>query len=335
MDPRASAQPEDAVVEQSLRPPSFGEFVGQVKLLENLRIYVTAAKMRNTSLDHVLFSGPPGLGKTSLAHIIAAELGRGIKTTSGPAIEKQGDLAAVLTGLSEGDVLFIDEIHRLPRAIEEILYPAMEDGFIDIVIGQGISSKSIKLNLPPFTLIGATTRSGLLSAPLRDRFGILSHLELYTPQELVAIAKRSAAILMVSLDEEGALEIGKRSRGTPRIANRLLRRLRDYALVIGTGVVTFDIVQRGLGMMDIDDHGFDAVDRRILTLLIDYFDGGPVGVETLATAINEERDTIEDVYEPFLIQSGFIKRTARGRVALPRAYEYLGKTPRNAQQELF
>ncbi len=313
----------DAEIDNSLRPKTLEDYVGQEKAKENLRIYIGAAKQRGESLDHILLYGPPGLGKTTLSYIIAAELGVNIRTTSGPAIEKQGDLAAILTNLSEGDVLFIDEIHRLSRSIEEILYPAMEDYALDLIIGKGPSAHSLRLPLPRFTLIGATTRAGQLTTPLRDRFGIPLKLDLYTKEELALIVKRSASILGVEISETGALEIAGRSRGTPRIANRLLKRIRDYALIKGDGRITEEAAKGGLEMLEIDALGLDNTDRRMLRAMIDYYDGGPVGLDTLAATTGEEAITIEDVYEPYLLQIGFISRTPRGRCVTRRAYEHL------------
>jgi len=307
-----------------LRPLSFDEYIGQTRIKENLKVFISAARRRGEPLDHVLFSGPPGLGKTTLAHIIAREMGTGIETTSGPVIEKPGDLAAILTNLQPGDVLFIDEIHRLSPVVEEILYPAMEDFQLDILIGQGPSARSIKIDLPRFTLVGATTRSGLLTAPLRDRFGVLSHMEFYESQELRVIVSRSAEILGIETTLEGAWEIARRSRGTPRIANRLLRRVRDFAEVNHGGIIDREVADSALSSLDVDAEGLDAMDRRILTTIINLFGGGPVGVETIAAAIGEQRDTLEDVYEPYLVQQGYLARTARGRVAAQRAYNHLG-----------
>lgn len=310
--------------EGSLRPKSLGEYIGQQKAKGNLEVFIQAAKMRNEPLDHVLLHGPPGLGKTTLSGIIANEMGVNIRITSGPAIEKPGDLAALLTNLNENDILFVDEIHRLNRSVEEILYPAMEDYAIDIIIGKGPSANSIRLDLPKFTLIGATTRAGQLSAPLRDRFGVTLRLELYTPEELALIVKRSAGILNVPIEEAGAMEIARRSRGTPRIANRMLRRVRDFAQVMAGGVITRDVADAALSALEVDYLGLDAVDRRMLESIISNYGGGPVGLDTLAATINEESVTLEDVYEPYLMQMGFLTRTPRGRCVTRRAYEHLG-----------
>lgn len=315
---------EDTENETSLRPKTLEEYIGQSRVKEKLAISMQAAKMRSECLDHILLHGPPGLGKTTLAAIIASEMSAGIRITSGPAIEKQGDLAALLTNLKENDILFIDEIHRLPRQVEEILYPAMEDFNLDIIMGKGPSARSIRLPLPHFTLIGATTRAGQLTSPLRDRFGHLLRLELYSPEELSEIVTRSASILGISIEKDGAYEIALRSRGTPRIANRLLKRVRDYAQVKGEGTITKDMADGALGLLEIDGLGLDAVDRRMLHAIIDYFGGGPVGIETLASTIGEESITLEDVYEPYLLQLGFLNRTPRGRCATKRAYEHLG-----------
>ena len=310
--------------ENVLRPKTLSEYIGQTKVKENMKIYIEAAKKREEPLDHVLLYGPPGLGKTTLANIISHEMNSNLKITSGPAIEKPGDLAALLTNLSEFDVLFIDEIHRLNKSVEEILYPALEDFTLDILIGKGPSARSIRLDLPKFTLIGATTRAGALTTPLRDRFGIVERLELYNSEELTTIVKRSANILEISIENDAAVEIAKRSRGTPRIANRLLKRVRDYASVLGNGTITLDIAKIALNKLDIDDIGLDSIDRRLLTTMIEKYKGKPVGIETLATTLGEEVTTIEDVYEPYLIQIGYISRTPRGRIALPEAYKHLG-----------
>jgi len=311
-------------MEKSLRPQTLDEYIGQTKVKENMRIYIEAAKKRGEPLDHCLFYGPPGLGKTTIANIIANEMKSNIKITSGPAIEKPGDLAAILTTLSEYDVLFIDEIHRLSKNVEEILYPALEDYTLDIVIGTGASAKSIRIDLPKFTLIGATTKAGSLTTPLRDRFGIIHKLELYEPEDLQIIVKRSAKILDVKIDDESAMEIARRSRGTPRIANRLLKRVRDYAAVLGNGDINLKIAKHALNQLEIDELGLDDVDRRILEVMINQYNGRPVGIETIAVSLGEEIDTIEDVYEPYLIQIGFLTRTPRGRMVMPPAYEHLG-----------
>ncbi len=318
---------DDDSFEASLRPRTLAEYVGQTKAKENLQIFIDAARGRREALDHVLFYGPPGLGKTTLANIIAAEMGVSIKSTSGPVIEKPGDLAAVLTNLEAGDVLFIDEIHRLSPVVEEILYPAMEDYQLDIMIGQGPSARTIKLDIPRFTLVGATTRAGLLSSPLRDRFGVISRLQFYSDPELAIIVKRSAGILGIPIVEEGAAEIARRSRGTPRIANRLLRRVRDFAQVVGDGTISRDLADLALTRLEVDSRGFDHMDRQILLTIIDKFAGGPVGLETLAAAVGEEKDTIEDVIEPFLIQQGYLNRTPRGRTATPLAYRHFQRLP--------
>lgn len=311
-------------LENSLRPQNLNEYIGQTKVKENMRIYIEAAQKRGDALDHCLFYGPPGLGKTTIANIIANEMKSNLKVTSGPAIEKPGDLAAILTTLSEQDVLFIDEIHRLSKNVEEILYPALEDYTLDIVIGTGPSAKSIRIDLPKFTLIGATTKAGSLTTPLRDRFGIIHKLELYSPEDLSIIVKRSAGILGVKIDDTSAMEIARRSRGTPRIANRLLRRVRDYALVLGDGEINLKITKHALNQLEIDELGLDETDRKILEIMINQYQGRPVGLETIATTLGDEVDTIEDVYEPYLIQIGFIARTPRGRMAMPPAYEHLG-----------
>jgi Holliday junction DNA helicase RuvB len=328
---------EEVQYDNSLRPSQLAEYVGQEKIKENLNIFIAAAKMREESLDHVLFYGPPGLGKTTLANIIAGEMGANLKSTSGPVIEKTGDLAALLTNLKKGDVLFIDEIHRLSNVIEEILYSAMEDYKLDIMIGQGPSARSIKLELPPFTLVGATTRAGLLTSPLRDRFGVVHRLDYYNEKELETILTRSAGILEIDIVPEGANEIARRSRGTPRIANRLLRRVRDYAQVKADGIITREVANDALEMMEVDGKGLDKMDHKLLLAMIEKYSGGPVGIESLAASISEEKDTIEDVLEPYLIQTGFIQRTPRGRVATPLAYKHFNKLPpsKNDQESLF
>ncbi len=325
---------EDNSIELSLRPQQIEDYIGQEKVKENLRIYIEAAKTRNEPLDHVLLYGPPGLGKTTLAGIIANEMGVNFRVTSGPAIEKPGDLAALLTNLNDGDVLFVDEIHRLSRAVEEVLYPAMEDNALDIIIGKGPSARSIRLDLKRFTLIGATTRAGQLSAPLRDRFGVIFRLELYTPEELSGIVKRSAGILGIEADDDGALEIASRSRGTPRIANRLLKRARDFAQVFSAGKIDLQSAQLALNRLEIDELGLDNIDRLLLSSIIKFYNGGPVGLETIAAAIGEEAITIEDVYEPYLMQIGFLSRTPRGRMVTPAGYAHLG-LPMEGQQKLF
>ena len=329
---RSVVLPEDAG-EGSLRPRFLHEYIGQDRAKENLRIFIQAAKMRGESLDHVLLHGPPGLGKTTLAAVIANEMGVNMRITSGPTIEKAGDLAALLTNLQENDILFVDEIHRMNRAVEEILYPAMEDFAIDIIIGKGPSANSIRLDLPKFTLIGATTRAGQLSSPLRDRFGVILRLELYSPEELRRIVERSAGILGIEIDSAGADEIARRSRGTPRIANRILRRVRDFAQVTANGRITRDVADKALNRLEIDHLGLDALDRRMLRSIIEFYSGGPVGVETLAATINEESVTLEDVYEPYLLQQGFLTRTPRGRCVTQKAYEHLG-IPFHGQQQL-
>lgn len=315
----------DADIENKLRPTTMAEYVGQEKVKANLEVYIKAAKERKEALDHVLLYGPPGLGKTTISHIIASEMGSQIKVTSGPAIEHAADLAAILTNLNTNDVLFIDEIHRLNKSVEEILYPAMEDFALDFIVGKGPSARNMRLKIKPFTLIGATTRAGMIAGPLRDRFGVIARLELYTDKELAIIIGRSAKILGIDIDEDAKIEIAKRSRGTPRIANRLLKRVRDFAQVIGEGKITFALADKALGLMEVDKLGLDGVDRRILETMIDKFGGGPVGLETLAAATGEEATTIEDVYEPYLIQLGYISRTPRGRIVLAPAYEHLGK----------
>jgi len=326
---------EDRQFDLSLRPSELGEYIGQTKAKENLRIYIKAAVKRREALDHVLLTGPPGLGKTTLAHIIANEMGAQLRSTSGPAIEKTGDIAALLTNLQEGDVLFIDEIHRLLPALEEKLYPAMEDFSLDLLIGQGPGARSIKLDLPKFTLVGATTRQGLITAPLRGRFGINFHLDFYPHEDLETICKRSAKILGVEIEEGGAREIAKRARGTPRIVNRLLRRVRDYADVDYDGRITHAVADDALNRMEVDTYGLDEMDRKLLATIIDKFEGGPVGVGTLSAAINEEKDTIEEIIEPYLIQIGFLNRTPRGRIATPLAYKHFGVKNEQARPSLF
>jgi Holliday junction DNA helicase RuvB len=328
-------QGDDAQFDRSLRPRNFSEYVGQSSLIDNLRVFVSAARRRGEPLDHVLFCGPPGLGKTSLAYVIAREMGADMQVTSGPAIEKKGDLAGILTNLKRGDVLFIDEIHRLSPMIEENLYPSMEDFVYDMLIGEGPGARTVKLTLQPFTLIGATTRTGLLTGPLRDRFGIVNRLEYYTPAELAQIVRRSAEILSITLDPAAAEEIARRSRGTPRVANRLLRRVRDFAEVEGNATVTRTIADRALTRLEVDAQGLDPMDRKILRTICAKFGGGPVGLETIASAVGEQSDTVEDVYEPFLMQEGFIHRTPRGRLATPRAFEHLGLPQRQVPQGSF
>ena len=331
----APASPQEEAIERALRPKLLQEYVGQAKAREQLEIFIGAAKRRGEALDHVLLFGPPGLGKTTLSHIIAAELGVNLRQTSGPVLEKPKDLAALLTNLERNDVLFIDEIHRLSPVVEEILYPALEDYQIDIMIGEGPAARSIKLDLQPFTLVGATTRAGMLTNPLRDRFGIVARLEFYTPEELARIVRRSAGLLGTPMDDAGGFELARRSRGTPRIANRLLRRVRDYAEVKGEGHITQDIANRALAMLDVDPQGFDVMDRKLLEALIHRFDGGPVGLDNIAASIGEEAGTIEDVIEPYLIQQGYLQRTTRGRVATLAAYRHLGVTPPQAAGGLF
>ncbi|MBI5810601.1 MAG: Holliday junction branch migration DNA helicase RuvB [Deltaproteobacteria bacterium] len=321
--------PEDEGFEATLRPRCLDDFIGQDKLKENLKVFVEAAKARSEALDHVLFYGPPGLGKTTMAHNISSELKSNIRVTSGPAIEKAGDLAAIITNLEPKDVLFIDEIHRLPSVVEEMMYPAMEDYHIDIIIGQGPSARSVRLEVPRFTLIGATTRAGLLTSPLRDRFGVILRFDFYAPEEITTIVKRSAAILEIKITPDGAIEVARRSRGTPRVANRLLRRVRDFAQVKAAGVITRDVAMDALTMLEIDNKGFDKMDRRILLAIIDKFGGGPVGIETLAATLHEEKDAIEDLYEPYLLQEGYINRTPRGRTATEAAYRHVGRVFNN------
>ena len=319
-------QEEDIKIESSLRPQTLNDYIGQEKIKDNLKIYIKAAKQRGESLDHVLFYGPPGLGKTTLAGIIANEMGTHVKITSGPAIGKPGEMAAILNGLQEGDILFVDEIHRLNRQVEEVLYPAMEDYAIDVMIGKGESARSIRLNLPKFTLVGATTRAGMLSAPLRDRFGVVNHMEFYTVEELKTIIMQSAKVLNVSIDEKGAYEMARRSRGTPRLANRLLKRVRDFAEVKYDGNITYDVASFALDLLEVDKMGLDMSDRTIIMTIIEKFNGGPVGLDTLAASIGEDSGTIEDVYEPYLVKNGFINRTPKGRVATDFAYEHFGIT---------
>ncbi len=319
-------QEDDTSIELSLRPESLKQYIGQDKVKENLSIFIQAAKMRNEPLDHVLLYGPPGLGKTTLAAIIANEMGVNFRSTSGPAIERAGDLAAILSSLEPGDVLFIDEVHRLPRSVEEVLYSAMEDFFLDIVIGTGPSARSVKIDLPPFTLVGATTRAGLLTAPLRDRFGVLSRLEFYEAKDLCAIVERTAEIFHTTITKEGAIEVARRSRGTPRIANRLLKRIRDISQVKGEEEISLETTDQALGMLQVDDAGLDHIDHKLLKGIIDGFQGGPVGLDTIAATIGEEPQTIEDVYEPYLLQIGFIQRTPRGRIVTAKAYQHFGIT---------
>lgn len=325
---------DDLKFEKTIRPMNFSEFIGQEKVKENLKIFVEAAIKRKESLDHVLLYGPPGLGKTSLSYIIANEMGRPLKTTSGPAIEKPGDLAAILTNLKDGEILFIDEVHRMPSIVEEILYPALEDFNLDLIIGQGPNARIYKLSIPKFTMIGATTRAGLITPALRGRFGIIHHLDFYFPEELKDIVKRTAKILNIKIDEEGAMEVAMRSRGTPRIANRLLRRVRDFAEIKADGNITTEVARDALEMLEVDRMGFDEIDRKILSSIIDKFNGGPVGVGTIAASINEEKDTIEEVYEPFLIQVGFLVRTPRGRMATEKAFKHFEKEIK-VQKKLF
>jgi Holliday junction DNA helicase RuvB len=330
-----TATPEDISVERSLRPQTFAEFVGQTKVTDNLKIFVQAAIQRGEALDHILCCGPPGLGKTTLAHVVAHELGVKIVSTSGPAVERKGDLAGILTNLKERDVLFIDEIHRLPRAVEETLYPAMEDYHFDYIVGEGPAARNLKLRLPQFTLVGATTRTALLSSPMRDRFGVVCRLEFYPPEHLGIVLERSADILGVELDSEGAMIIASRARGTPRVANRLLRRVRDFAQVLGDGRINSKLAAEALDRLEVDDLGLDRMDHLILETIIEKFNGGPVGVEAIAASVSEERDTIEEVYEPYLLQEGLVQRTSRGRLATPKAFKHLGIEPPRSQSNLF